>query len=264
MPTLTSLLEGVDGLNPEVIERAEAILEARAQEIAQTKIDESKEAHQTELTQLGESHQTQLTEAQAEGREALVESLDQFLDATIKEWALDNAVAIDGAIKVQLAESMLTGMAGLMAEHNVTVPEGAENLVESLELQIEELTETSDHTLAENVRLNSEINQMHRKQVETTVLEGLAETQKERVLQLAEGTEFKGVESYTARIDTFRSIVVEGKDKDKEKEGDDKDGDKDPIKEDGDKDKKPKKDPKPMTENVGASAAAQYLASLNG
>ncbi|CAL9955612.1 head scaffolding protein [Vibrio phage D528] len=260
MPTLKSLLEGVDGLNPETVDRAEAILEARAQEIADEKITTLKEAHETEITTLGETHTAQLEEAVANKQETLVESLDQFLDATIKEWALDNAVAIDGNIKVQLAESMLSGMAGLMAEHNVTVPEGAENIVESLENQVSELTEISDNTLAENARLTREVETLQRGQVESTVLEGLAETQKERVMQLAEGTEFKGIESYTARLDTFRSIVVEGKDKGKD---DDK-----PATEDGDKgkdDKEPKKDPKaPVTESVGSTAAAQYLASLNG
>lgn len=262
MPTLKSLLEGVDGLNPETVDRAEAILEARAQEIAEDQITTLKETHETEMTALGETHTAQLEEAVANKQEALVESLDQFLDATIKEWALDNAVAIDGNIKVQLAESMLSGMAGLMAEHNVTVPEGAENIVESLESQVSELTEISDNTLAENARLTREVETLQRGQVESTVLEGLAETQKERVMQLAEGTEFKGIESYTARLDTFRSIVVEGKDKGKDDDKpstDDTDGDKDKG------DKKPKKDPKaPVTESVGSTAAAQYLASLNG
>ncbi|QZI90469.1 hypothetical protein MYOV003v1_p0145 [Vibrio phage 207E48.1] len=259
MPTLKSLLEGVDGLNADVVERAEALVEARAQEIADVKITESAQAHQDEITALNETHQTALTEASEANTAVMVESLDQFLDATIKEWAIDNAVAIDGQIKVQLAESMLTGMAGLMTEHNIVVPEGAENVVEQLENQVVELTEASDHTLAENVRLNAEVEKLHRANVETVVLEGLADTQKERVMQLAEGTEYKGVESYTARLDTFRSIV-EGEGK---KDGEPKDEGKDNEPKDGD-DKKPK-DKKPIKENdVGASAAATYLASLNG
>ncbi|AUR97713.1 coil containing protein [Vibrio phage 1.244.A._10N.261.54.C3] len=264
MPTLKSLLEGVDGLTQDTVERAEAILEARAQEIAQEKIDESATEHANEITSLNESHATALAESAEEGRERLVEGLDQFLEATVKEWAIDNAVAIDGELKVQLAESMLQGVAGLMVEHNIEVPEGAENLVEQLENQVVELTEESDRTLAENVRLTAELTAKDKLTVESAVLEGLASTQKERVMQLAEGTEYRGVESYTARLETFRDIVVEGKDKDKgdKDKGDMPDSD-DKGDDKGDKDKGDKKPIKEsvISESVGGNAAAAYLAS---
>lgn len=276
--SLKTLLEsaGVDGLTPEFEAKLEAIVEAKAVEIADGKQAALTESHAAEIEALKESHAAEIADLSKLDESELVDTLDRFLDTTLMEWAKDNAVGIDSQIKLQLAESMLQGVANLMSEHSITVPEGSDTIVESLEAENAELREAANKALAESVDVKSELNAMKKAKILEEAADGLAETQKERLFTLAEDASFKDVESFTTKAQTFRSIVESGHTTLPKNDSDKKDKDKDGKADVSDKgEDKAKKQPELKTEsevvepeqkqitesddNVGAAAAAMFF-----
>lgn len=236
---LKKLFEGVDGLSADFITEAEQLVEARVETLVAEKLQEAETAHVAEISALKESHETELNEVRSlvEGAESaaldkLVENVDMFLEQEIGKWASENAIGIDGQIKIGLAEGFLTGLAGLMKEHNVTVPEGAENLVEAQEKEISELTEKCDALMAENMQFKADEKTKLTEGVISTVCEGLADTQVDTIRSLVEGVEFKDEAHFRMRVEAAKQVVEskgvnEGGEEDC---GDEKD-DKKPIKE---------------------------------
>lgn len=236
---LKKLFEGVDGLSADFITEAEQIVEARVEAIVTEKLQEAENAHVAEISALKESHAKELDEVRSlvEGAEGaaidkLVENVDMFLEQEIGKWASENALGIDSQIKVGLAEGFLTGLAGLMKEHNVTVPEGAENLVEAQEKEISELTEQCNALMAENMQYKADEKTKLSEGVIAAVCEGLADTQVDTIRSLVEGVEFKDEAHFRMRVEAAKQ-VVEGKGT--KKEGEDEDGEKEGVCDEGDK-----------------------------
>ena len=119
MSILQQLLEGAD-LPIELVEKAETLFEAAVTEkvnaLVTEKVTEIKAQHKTLLEQevkvqkrlLQEAHDVKVAEL-----ESLVESTLQ--KATL-EWAEENKVGLDSKIKVQLAESFIQNIAGVMVD----------------------------------------------------------------------------------------------------------------------------------------------------
>ncbi|AXC34516.1 prohead core scaffold [Vibrio phage YC] len=242
---IKALFEGVSGLSEEFTQRVEAQLteaaEAKAEEIVAGKLQEAENAHAKEIVQLKESHAAELQEAEeakeaaiAESTAQVVQTLDGFLDSVVVEWAQENAVAIDSNIKAQLGEQVLHGILNVVKENNLTVPENSDNLVESLESELEGMRAKCERLTTENQEFRNRDVETIRESVLESVTAGLADTQIDEVRSLCEGVTFLNEEQYKRKVTSFRNVVEE---KDKTYEGDKGEG------EDGDEGEDGKKKP---------------------
>lgn len=219
--TIKKLFEGVDGLSPEFEERANQLVEQAAEEKAQViveaKLQEAENVHAAEIQQIKESHRAEIvaineshTEALQEAEEQLVNSLDGFLDTTIREWAESNKVGIDQKIKSQLGESLISSLTKVFAEHNIAAPAGGDTIVENLQSELERVNTKMERVLAENQQYKqAEIDESKSSIVES-VCAGLVDTQIDEVKSLVEGVAYIDEEQYTRKVKSFRSLV-EGK-----------------------------------------------------
>lgn len=238
-----TLLESVEGLSPETITEMEQAI--------QNKITESEDKHSQEILTLTESHKAEidtLKESHEQEIETLKESVgadlaplvNAFLESSVQKWAGENAVAIDSKLKVEAAETFLTGLGTLFVENNVAVPEKMD-LVTEMETQITELTESLDAEKSKNLQLVNESKVELRKTVLENAGAGLADTQKERLQESSKHIMFESEEQFAGRLESLRT-VIESEDKpkkDDDKKDDDKKDDKDPIKENEEEPKEP-------------------------
>lgn len=199
MSKLQSLFEGQD-LSEEFKEKAEIIFAS----VIEEQINEAKVAITTTLQEEFDAKVLTKIEELDEASKLYMEqevmpSVDKYLTAATQEWMTENTVAIEAAGKVALAESFLTGLVGLAADHRMTLPEGEDKTV-ALQKQIDELSEKSKELLNSNIELQKENIEHKKGLVITSVTSALSEAQKEKLQAPFALVEFKTEDQYTAAL----------------------------------------------------------------
>ncbi|BAU39988.1 hypothetical protein [Ralstonia phage RSP15] len=172
------LFEGVEGLSPEFLERADTLIAVAIAEEADKRV-------QSETQTINESFDSKLAQAKEEFVTESVFRIDSFLDKALVEWAKENAVALDAIAKVELAENFLTGFKNLFTEASITIPKGDEkSIVEGLQAKLVEAEgklEEAEGKLAEQAKIAEA---QKRADILKELTAGLAETTAERVTQI--------------------------------------------------------------------------------
>lgn len=217
MSHLESLFEGTE-LSEEFKEKATAIFATAIDE----KVAETKTQIETQLKEEYEAKvETKLQELEEASKayisEEVMPSVDKYLTAAVQEWVNENAVAIESNAKVSLAESFLTGLVGLAAEHRLSLPEGQDQ-VEVLQKKVDELSEKAKELIDTNIDLQTEITSFKKAQVVESVTKQLSEAQKDKFGGVVQNVEYKNDEQYT---NALKSLVesyfpVEGENGNKE------------------------------------------------
>lgn len=199
MSKLQSLFEGQD-LSEEFKEKAEIIFAA----VIEEQVNEAKVSITATLQEEFDVKVLTKVEELEEASKLYVEqevmpSIDKYLTAATQEWITENAMAVESASKVALAESFLTGLVGLAAEHRVTLPEGEDPTI-ALQKQIDELSEKTKELLDSNIELQKENIEHKKGLVVTSVTSDLSEAQKEKLQAPFALVEFKNEDQYTAAL----------------------------------------------------------------
>lgn len=236
MSDIRVLLEGVAGLPQPMMEslveafnnKVNEAAEAKAAQLVESKLEEAR----AEI--VSENEQIVALEKETV-REQMIEAVDQFLDSIVADIVSENAVAIDGLVKVQLAESLITGLHGLLAEHNIKAPD-AQAVVESVEERVREERQRANRIAKESLALRVENMTLKRESAITQATAGMALTECERVKTLSEGIEFVDAATFTEALKPIIEEVKkaphdgggeqESADPEKDGKGDDKDDDK--------------------------------------
>lgn len=173
------------------------IFEAAVSEAVATQVATLVEAKEAELeTQLSESVEAQVTE--------ITENLNNYLDYVAKEWLEENRVAVESGIKVEMAESFMESLKATFYEHNVAIDEDTIDVVASLEEEAEESKTRINTVINENIELKKEITEAKADAAFTAMLEGLADTQVDRLKALTENLDRSDIDVYTAKLATIK------------------------------------------------------------
>jgi hypothetical protein len=144
----------------------------------------------------------------AEKVEAQVAELSEEVNGTINyaitNWVEENHVQIDRGLKSEITEDFIAGLKTLFTEHWIDIPEGKENVVEEMADTIREMEEAREADAKRLIELNNRLNEQSKVAILSTVTEGLTDTQKEKLLSLAEGVKFESTEKYTSAVKTLR------------------------------------------------------------
>lgn len=254
------------GIPADVGDQALAIFEAAVKE----GVDVGLAEHISQMQEAFESKFAEQTEAFISEKTATIETLMQ---ESLLEWAKENAVAIDGSLKIQIAESFLRNIGTAMTNEGYTlVNEGGTTLTEQA---IQESSNKDAQIALLQAKLAEVTNIMdgvRRKEIVESATQGLSDVQTERVKSLCESLSFKDIESFASQV----SIIAEafgGKKVVKEGTSEEDKGDEDPAKKaEGDKgvddaEKKEgetsdKKGDEKIDESTNAArAAAHFLAT---
>ena len=189
---VNALLSGEE-LSEEFKEKAKVIFEA------------SINAKITDIeNQLNEEYAKKLEEETAEIKVELTERLDSYLEYVSGEWLEENALAVERGIKAEMTESFLDGMKKLFEEHYVSLPEDKYDVLESMVDKLDEMETKLNEQIETNVFLNKRLSESTAQTVFNNVAEGLATSQKDKLVSLSEGVEFESEESYRAKLETLK------------------------------------------------------------
>lgn len=174
---------------------------SKAELIFTTAINERLEVVENEIK---EQYETNLIE-QVEGiKTELTEQLDSYLSYVIEEWIEENRLVVEKGLRTEIAEEFMEGLRQLFINNNISVPEGKTDILDEMANTVEELTTSLNGELNKTIELKNKVGQLERKQLLGAVSEGLAETDKERFVKLAEGVSFNDNTDYQEKISTIR------------------------------------------------------------
>lgn len=138
----------------------------------------------------------------------LDENVDAFISSKTKQWINENAVKIEDATKVRLAESLFTGLKKLAEENNIELDDSHTMIVEQKDAEIAELKEDNNKRIEKELQLESKLNDIIAKSVIVESTKDLAMTQIENVEERAKDLVFESEETYKEKIDLIVESIV--------------------------------------------------------
>lgn len=189
---VAAMLNGED-LSEDFKEKATVIFEAAVT------------ARIAEVTEdLEEQYNAALAEEVTSIQEDLGAKIDQYMDYVVEQWMEENKVAIEHSLKSEITESFIGKLKGLFEESHISIPEEKFDIVESLEEQMSEIQTRLDKVMEENMALKGDLSESTRAKILASVTEGLAATQAEKLVALAEGVDFSSAESYRKKLEIVK------------------------------------------------------------
>ena len=187
--------------NLDVLMKAEKTLtedfRAKASQLFETTVNDKVK---TEVLRLEEAYQTQLTEEVAKATAGLAEKVDSYLSYVVSTWMEENKVAIESGLRTEIAENFMKSLQGLFRESYIEVPEGKENLVDSLNKEVAKLEEQLLKTTESNMKLNENVNALTRKQITKEAASDLASTEAVKLNSLVESVDFEDAASFAKKV----------------------------------------------------------------
>jgi hypothetical protein len=159
------------------------------------------EAHILQAAKEIISEQTEAaSEALIESKNELVEHVDGYLSYVVNEWMTENKVAVERGLRTEIAENFIMGLKDLFESSFIDVPQEKYDVLDDVFQSNEELHESVNSLMKENISLKNEINAHLCAEAFMQQTAGLAETQIEKLASLAEGIEFENVDQYAQKI----------------------------------------------------------------
>ena len=137
-------------------------------------------------------------------KEELVEKVDSYLNYVVEEWIKDNQLAIDKGIRSEIAEDFISGLKTLFKEHYIDVPEEKYDVLEAMAKEKEELEKKLNEEIAKNVEISKSNLSFSKEKIFSEASDGLADTDAEKLKDLAENIEFKDEQDFSKKLDTIK------------------------------------------------------------
>jgi hypothetical protein len=210
---IQKIFEGSD-FTEEFKSTAKTILEASVKAKAKEDIVSFKKS-------LSESVDEYLTEEINSLKESLEDSVDKYLTNIVEEWYEENRIALDNALKIEIAESLFEGIKNVVSENDVIIPENTENILESLQKENESVNEMYKHEVDKNIELTEKINILEKSLIMAELSEGMIDNDVEKFVSLCEEIEYTGIakEEFVGKAKLVKEYVSKGFSKDSVKVG---------------------------------------------
>lgn len=176
-------------LSEEFKTQAKAIFEAAVA----AKVEEQKASLEEEFAK-------QLDEQTTEFATSLVDKIDEYMEYVVENWMEENKVAIERAVKIEMAEDFMIGLKNLFSEHYVDLPEDKANIVEEYAQKVEKLQEELDSAISSRSELAEQLEQYTKQRIAAEISEGLSEVQIAKLMSLAEHIEFVSENDYKEKL----------------------------------------------------------------
>ena len=158
-----------------------------------------------ETATLEEKFESDLQEQVDATVEELVEKVDQYLDYVVENWMSENQATVENNIKVEVAESLLDSIKGLVSEHNLEIDQEQIDHAAELEIELEEASIKYNEVVEQMIELKEAKSQAENEIAFKTVSEELTDTQAEKLRVLSEGISFDTVEDYSKKLEAIKA-----------------------------------------------------------
>ena len=158
-----------------------------------------------EKAALEEKFESDLQEQVNTTVDELVEKVDQYLDYVVESWMEDNKVEVESNIKVEVAESLLTSIKGLVIEHNMEIDDEQVDVVAELEARLEESNSKYNDVVEQMIEIREAKEKADLDIAFKTISEDLTDTQVEKLRVLSEGVSYESVEEFTTKVEAIKT-----------------------------------------------------------
>lgn len=197
---MEALFADKETLNEEFFEQATTIFEAALNAKA-TIVEEA----------LKEAYDKKLEEAVAQHEEEMEKKLNEYLDYVAEAWLKENEIAIESAVKVEVAENFMNGIKNLFTESYIEIPEDKVDVLDELEKKVEELTGQLDESVNEKIALQGAIKDQNAKLMFQEKGQELTLKQRDEFVDLVEGLDFEDMQDYEKKLDTILETYFDKK-----------------------------------------------------
>lgn len=164
-----------------------------------------------ETARLESEYEAKLAETVEALEKELTEKVDSYVTYAAEEWVKENEVAIESAIKVELAESFLNGLKSLFEQHNVAVDDEKIDLVAEANAKKEKLENDLNEAVKEKLELQKEIDILKKEKMVVDASESLTVTQQEKLRSMAEGIEYDSLEDFSKKLEVIKETYFASK-----------------------------------------------------
>lgn len=138
----------------------------------------------------------------------LEEELSEYVDTVVDKFMEENKIAIESSQKILNAQSALDEMQAVFSKHFTQVPEDRYDVVEALTEKVEELETKVVESEEKEKELSDTITEMKKSDALKTLSDGMVETEKEKLEQLAETVEFINEEEFVTKVTKLREAFI--------------------------------------------------------
>lgn len=197
---LSKISESLE-LSEENAEKAKTIFKAAVT----SKVAEIKE-------QLESQYSEELKTSVEKVKGDLSEAVDKYLTYCAEEWSKENELAIERGLRSEMTENFIEGLKTLFVEHYVDVPEDKYNVIDELANRLDEMEQKLDGEVSKNMEITEELETLKRGNIVRQAGEDLTESQREKLVSLAEGVDYKSEEDFAEKISEVKNAYfpVEG------------------------------------------------------
>lgn len=158
----------------------------------------------SEVALIEKNYNARLNEEVATVTTQLTEKVDSYLNYVVQNWMEENKVAIESGLRTEIAENFIGALKNVFSESYIEVPEGKENLVDTLNAEVSKLEEQLLKATESNMKLTESVAKLERTQVIAEASKGLASTEAAKLVSLVEDVDFENAETFSKKVQTIK------------------------------------------------------------
>tara|TARA_R100000008_G_scaffold42520_1_gene24532 strand:+ start:359 stop:1636 length:1278 start_codon:yes stop_codon:yes gene_type:complete len=190
---VNALVSGDDSLSEEFKTKAATIFEAAV-----------KSKVKSEIVRLEGEYESEMTEAKEQVKEDLTVKVDNYLNYVVEQWMTDNELAIEKGIKGEIAEDFIGGLKQLFEDHYIDVPDEKYDVLEAKEKELEDMKSKVNEMTEKSIEDKKLIEGYTKDEIFEEAVEGMADTEKEKMKSLVEDVAFEGADAYKKKLSTIK------------------------------------------------------------
>jgi hypothetical protein len=117
----------------------------------------------------------------------------------------ENKLAVEQGVRNEVTESFISGLKKLFEEHYIDVPEEKEDVFESLVQEVAELETKLDESTQKHMDIVKELNEYKAKGVFRDIVEGMVDTDIEKMKELTEDVDYESDEQYKEKLNIIKN-----------------------------------------------------------
>ena len=134
----------------------------------------------------------------------LAEAVDKYLSYCAEEWTKENELAIERGLRSEMTDNFIDGLKTLFVEHYVEVPEDKYDVIDELANRLDEMEEKLDGEVHKNMEIVEENESLKRQNVVREACLDLSESQKEKMVSLSEGVDYKDTDDFAEKVSELK------------------------------------------------------------
>lgn len=190
----------------EALDVFKATMETKLDELYESVLDRAVDTITENTLEIQEALEEQYDAAV----ESMNESIEEYLDAAVLEWASENRLAIQESTEAALAQSFMSDLASLLEAYSVKVPEDKTDLYESALEAGEKLYSEFEQLAEEYDNLATEFNETKKILATESFIDeaGLSLMEAEQIRKLANNLEFTDADSFLVKLDMIGESYI--------------------------------------------------------